>query len=220
MTIVDIPTVTADKTDESNFNNIQSGVTGDIYPRVAGLATDKGADLGSETYKWLGAEIISGYLTAGIMIPWYDYAGLLSVPQGWMLCDGSQVTKSAYDSQHASGDWDLYVSSSQFEELYLPNMNAVYLKGTTGATQSGSAPITTAGNSGHVINLSHDHGGSVNLGSLNADRSVTDGSDQSYIDAGAGGAHTHTATINPDLTSNISIKPQSQKAKFLIRIVS
>lgn len=216
MTILSIPAIVDGKTAATDFNNIQDGLTGNIYPRnSSGVATDKAADLGSSALPWLAASSEDS-IPVGTIIGWYDYAGLLTMPQGWMLCDGSIVNESNYNSQHAAGDWLVYVGASPIGGIYLPNLNNKFLKGTDAATQSGTSAITSSGNVGHVVDMAHDHGG------VATDASYT-GSAMS--DAGAGtehyvasASHGHVNSVVSANVENRNIEPLNIKVKFLMKV--
>lgn len=142
----------------SHHNSIISAAKEDWVPRnSSGVATDEGGNMGTATYRWKRAYIVAGYLPTGSIMPWYDYNGAITLPQGWMTCDGSIVNETNYDTQHTAGDWDEYVVSSPLDGKYLPNLNDKALHGTTGSTQAGSGAITFAGNASHQVNIAHTH---------------------------------------------------------------
>jgi hypothetical protein len=223
MTLLNLTEVVAIKTDQSAFNNVQDAITGDVYPRTAGLATDKAGDLGSATYPWLAANVVSGYIPGGATIPWYDFNGLLDIPQGYMLCNGDVVSRSTYNIQHRTGVsdttdyWALYIGSSPLEGLHLPSMALRYFKGTVSSTQAGSSALTYAGNIGTVVNLQHNHGSVVTTNAV-ATVNESNAGLLTYIEA-TSGTHTHNATITNDLSTAQDITPLSIDVKYLMRIL-
>jgi hypothetical protein len=224
MTLANLPAVSAIKSDQTHFNNVQDAITGDILPRNAsGVSTDLAASIGSSTYSFLRANVFVGYIPSGAAIPWYDFNGLISIPHGYMLCNGDQITQTKYNEQHrtsvsdATDYWSTYVGSSPLEDLYTPDLISTYQKGTTSATQSGVSAISKSGNVGNQVNLQHNHGGTLTTGATaNVLRSnLGGGAVWQYINAAT---HTHDFTIPNDLTTQ-DITPLSIGVKFLIRIV-
>lgn len=217
MSITTIPEVSATVTDATHWNDIKTGIVGDLVPRTAGVATDLAGDLGTEDYPFKKAEIASGYMDNGEIISIYDYNGLVPAPQGYMLCDGRQITEDAYDTEHGEGSWAEYIGSSVLENRYLPNLDDKYLCGETGATQDGTVALTYEGVSGNTVNFSHNHGGANNTGQeaqQNNGHVSTTGTPASGSQIG----HTHTFTI-ASTSQNKSIRPLSVVAKAYMRII-
>lgn len=215
--------VTAAVTDDAHFNAIQDALCGNLVPRNAsGVAENRAGELGTDSIKFLRAEITLGYLALGHLKYFYDYDGLIAIPQGWMLADGRQITPANYDAEagRSPGDWNKYVGSSALKNKYLPSMDNKYLIGTTSPTQNGAGPLSFVGNPNHEINLAHTH---------SSPRTSSGGNDQSNYCLTSGGAalgvklasspHTHQATINSYLGANVNIQPKSIKAKLIMRII-
>lgn len=97
----------------------------------------------------------------GMIIPFHKYGSLFTSPgQGWMLCDGRQITSANYDAEHGAGSYDTYISpliNGSLVNRYLPNMADRYLVGNTSLAQDGSVAFTYEGNASHQINLAHTH---------------------------------------------------------------
>lgn len=142
------------------YNSIQDALEGDVVPRDTGgiAGTEKGS-LGNSSLAWLRAYISSGYFSAGDIKAHHSYNGTIPVGEGWMKCDGRQVTQAAYDTEHGAGHWNTYVVSSPLLNKYLPDLRARYLVGaSTGTTtQTGAGAITAIGNTGHRISIAHSH---------------------------------------------------------------
>lgn len=232
MTLLNLEEVDEVRTDAEHWNKINDALSGDILPRDAdGVASAGAGELGTSTFPFLRAEIISAYCYGGFLIPWYDYAGAVPLPQGYMLCNGDQVTRVKYNEQHRSSIsdtfdyWATYVESSPVENLYTPDMRDRHLKGTTGTLQSGITAITPSGNIGNTINLSHNHGGSAPTALVSNVSSPQMGNDGvptasvAYPMAyNTNFGHSHSAAI-PSALGSVDITPVSITLKFLIRIV-
>jgi hypothetical protein len=218
MTRLTLPELTDTTSSQDHFNIYQESFEGDQYPRDEdGNAEDLAASLGSDTYPWQQAAILNGWLQSGVIVPWYDYDGLIPLPQGYMRCNGVQINQENYDAQHSSGDWLTFVGSSPRENLYTPNLSEKFIKGTTGATQDGSAPITTGGNPGNLLDLTHDHGGIIETGTSGTTLRGTNGAINNWGD-GFNDTHTHTFTI-PEHEEIADVTPLSIEVQFLIRVV-
>lgn len=144
----------------THVTQFATALQGDNVPRnSSGVVTTQAGSLGSTVYKWLRSYISSGSFSVGDMKPHYDYAGAAPIDEGWMLCDGRQVTLANYDTEHGSGHWATYVGSSPIVNLYLPNLMGAsgrYIVG--GTTQSGSSAITTVGLASHLFTVpTHNH---------------------------------------------------------------
>jgi hypothetical protein len=213
-------------TDATHFNNIQEALSGDWVPRNAsGEAEDRAGSLGLSTKRFIVAKIKCGYLLQGTLKFFYDYAGLLVIPQGWMLCNGDLVNETNYEAQagRVAGDWNKYVGLRPFENLYLPSLNSKYLIGGT-TTQSGQSAITFTGNAGHTINLEHNHTSPLSMGNDNGAGAV-EGTLGSYPNGRraepyqANNSHAHSVTVANSLSTAQTIQPKSIKAKIYMRII-
>lgn len=197
------------------INNFQEVLSGSFIGRFSnGIVQNNYGRLGTSAYKWRRHFVFIGDGGAGDVLPWYDYNGDVLLPQGFMLCNGDVINQTNYDSQHLSGDWVKYISSSVLNGLYLPDMNGNFAMKTLSTLESGSAPITTYGS--HTMNVAHAHtvsasapsGGSFGftLGAANRIAYTT--------------AHYHSdGTTTSSLSSVQNKEPEHILVKFLMRII-
>ena len=88
----------------------------------------------------------------------HTYNGAVPVGRGWMICNGDVINSTNYDAIHGAGSYSRdNVASSPIVGKHLPNMVNKFAVGSASTTQTGSSAITSEGNSGHTINLSHVH---------------------------------------------------------------
>lgn len=141
----------------SDFNKITGALKGDLVPRnTSGIATTSAGSLGTSSFKWLRAQIESGYWSAGDVKMHHNYGGAAPIGQGWMLADGRIINETNYDIEHGAGSWDIYVVSSPLDGRYLPDMQNRYPSGGS-SVGDGVTPIATIGLSGNTFNNSHTH---------------------------------------------------------------
>ena len=156
--------------DKANLDTIEAGdpnqyktaLGGDLVPRNAsGVATSGQGRAGTRTIPFKRANITTGYLFVGQIMPFLDYDGALTPGQGWLPCNETLVSKATYDAVHGTGSWDLYVISSPLETKYTPFLHGSsqrYLVGATDTTQDGVTPITSVGNPDHEYTIpGHSH---------------------------------------------------------------
>jgi hypothetical protein len=143
--------------DQSWFNIVKSAIKGDWVPRnSSGVATTLGGSIGTSALVWLKAHIAAGYWSVGDLKIHHSFNGAIGPGQGWMLCDGRQITEALYDTEHGAGSWASYVGSSTLTNKYLPDFSSKYPVGAS-TTQDGSIAITSVGNASNQINLAHTH---------------------------------------------------------------
>ena len=144
--------------DAAWFNEYKSALSLDIVPRNASaVATDEGASLGSATYKFKKMNIASGYFKPGDIKWRHSYNGTVTVSQGWMLCDGREVTKDNYDAEHGAGSWDLYIGVSAIQNKKLPDLRDRYGRGVDDTTQTGDDALISVGTANHAYVTQHTH---------------------------------------------------------------
>ena len=150
--------VTGGKVRTSHVNQYFQALSQNVVPRnSSGIATDEAGSLGTSTFEWKNANIVTGYWQAGDIKCHHTFNGLLPVAQGWMLMDGRIINLANYDAEHAAGNWVTYIGSSPIDGRFLPDMNNKYIIGVGTTAQDGTAPITSIGNTSHEINLEHLH---------------------------------------------------------------
>ncbi len=196
--------------------NLRQVFIGTFAPRgVSGIPRANFGRLGSPTYPWKNAYIETGYLGVGDVFALYDYAGNVTLPQGWMLCNGVIVNEANYDAQHTAGDWDEYIASSLLSGLYLPSMNDTYIIGKTAALQSGVVAITKTG--ANTQSFAHNHGSPMGTTGAPADTYNNNGN------VSGGGFyvanHSHSVTIPTALSAAQDVRPSSTRAKYIMRIL-
>lgn len=219
--------------DQNWFNLLQQAVSTDVVPRnSSGVATDSAGSLGSSTYQWLKAFIASGYWDCGDVKIHHNYAGAVPVGQGWMLCDGRQVTQANYDAEHGSGSWAKYVGTSPLAGRYLPSMQDMLPMGKLSLSQDGSTFITSIGATGNHINLQHSHTVNSHTHDMgNHTHSISPTSGQVTPGGGAdaspsstGGPSTNnTGSASPGTNNQLSnqtdITPASIEFLYYMRII-
>lgn len=206
------------------INILRSVFIGDLAPRgIAGTPRVNYGRLGSETYPWERLHLQLGHLEVGDIFHFYDYAGNVAIPQGWMWCrkdpetdQATIVGQATYDAQHSAGDWALYVGSSPLSGLYLPNTTNSYLKGKTGTLQAGSGQITQVGAS--FRDFSHAHGSPKTSTAPSPAAVLINTGGTSDLAFGNPG-HTHSLTIPSALSASQDVRPSSTYTKILMRIV-
>lgn len=150
--------VTGGKVRTSHVNQYFQALSQNVVPRnSSGVATDEAGSLGTSTFEWKNANIVTGYWQAGDIKCHHTFNGLLPVAQGWMLMDGRIINLANYDAEHAAGNWVTYIGSSPIDGRFLPDMNNKYIIGVGTTAQDGTAPITSIGNTSHEINIAHTH---------------------------------------------------------------
>jgi hypothetical protein len=154
-----IPTRSNGQTIDQTWYNLLMTVLGtDFVPRTAGgVPTADVGNIGTATYPWIRAYIDTGYWAVGDVKLHHTYNALVVAGEGWMLCDGRQITQSAYDTEHGSGHWVTYIGSSPIANLYLPNFTGRYSVGKATTPQTGSSAITAVGNASNLSSLTHTH---------------------------------------------------------------
>lgn len=179
----------------SHINKFQTALSGDFVPRDgSGNVGTSVASLGQSSYQWLKAYVASGQFSLGDIKEHHSYNGAAPIGEGWMLCDGRQITQANYDSEHGSGHWNSYVVSSPLLNKYLPNLISRYTVGASSTTQSGASAITAVGNSGNVATIpAHNHVWYKSLGSAALDNTFN-----------ASGSQVGITPVSKNVTSGLN----------------
>lgn len=204
--------------DETWFNKIKAAFIGVFSPRNTTTYDCESAagSMGTSSFRWRRAYIKSGYFAPGMLKNKYIYSGSgIPLDRGWMLCDGRQVNQANYDIEHGAGAWVAdEVSTSLLVNKYLPDMTGRFVRGTTGSTQTGAAPITTVGQAS--FDMSHNHGsGTVTTGTANPiyGTGPVAGAGNAYV-----GDHTHDVTVDA-LSQTVTNGPESIELHHYMRVV-
>lgn len=143
--------------DEGWFEIFNSALDGDLVPRTSGVATTLAGMLGTAALAWKRAHITTGYWKLGDIKAHHSYNGAFPAGEGWMLCDGRQITVATYEAEHGVGTWATYIGSTAASGLYLPvGTGSTFLCGVAQTTQTGSSAVAQIG--ANTINLTHSHG--------------------------------------------------------------
>lgn len=177
--------------------------------------------------------ITERHASIGTICCFHDFSGALSIPRGWMLCNGDVINETKYDSLHGSGSYDEdSISSSALLSKYLPDFSGKYARGAAATTQTGSSAITTAGNTDNEVDLSHDHlwydykGTTTNAQMYNNGIVASDvsanlgGSYNSLWGTAAGGSYLgQDAYTSTELSTTFDITPLSRELKFIMKVI-
>jgi hypothetical protein len=97
----------------------------------------------------------------GGIIPWFDYAGLIATPEGFMVCNGQIINSTNYDAEsgRSAGNWTSQIGTCVLDGKYTPDMTGdTYLCGTSSALSNGNSAFAKVGNStSNQINIEHNH---------------------------------------------------------------
>ena len=219
--------------DDDWFNSIRAALLVDLVSRTSGgVVTADIAELGRALYRWKQAFVAEGYFALGDFKLHHSYNGILKVGQGWMLCDGREITEANYNLEHSSGDWATYIGTSPLAGKYLPDIRNRLMSGVAETTQDGARPITTVGSAS--LNVEHKHQWYKRTASGSADQSydsagslhaLSFGATKDGVSYGLWSGDSSPYGINADqytetvgLTS-ISLLPESIPLEIYMRIV-
>lgn len=226
-----------------NDDNLQTaGITGsdkliDLSVNAAKLAANS-----VTTAKILDANVTAAKLaaTVGIMpigsiTMFHTFNGAVSIPRGWMKCNGDVVNSTNYESIHGGGTFTTdAIAAGALNAKNLPNLVSRYPVGVSNTTQNGSVAITAVGNSGNTTDSSHVHqtynyindattaqvyNSSGALTNVTADtrtggvhiKTFSGGTETSIL-----GMDTYTSDAGP---TSLSIQPDSIEVIFIIKVV-
>lgn len=195
-------TVVVDSNGEISWNNLK-----DIPSDVKNLGTASQRDVGTAPNEIpTNALIANQLLPPGAVLP---FAGT-SAPNGWLVCDGSAVSRTTYSDLYAYIG-TLYGAGNGSTTFNLPNMDNQFVRGASNTRPVGNTESDQLGSHNHsgTTNTTgnHSHSGSTNT---TGDHSHSD-TGRSLGDAdgspggqgwsgshqtGPAGAHSHSLSIN------------------------
>lgn len=164
------------------------------------------------------AEAAGNGIMAGMILPFAGAAE--NIPAGWALCDGTQLSRTAYPSLfNAIGTaWGHGDGSTTF---HLPDLQGLFLRGVDGSESSDPdrnrrTAINTGGNTGNQVGSlqrdqfrSHNHGGFTSRAGAHTHKVMRGGyslrwgdgggNSNNYIDAGGS-----PASSNSSITTNLT----------------
>jgi hypothetical protein len=150
-------------------------------PVISSTQTDANSPINETLMEGLRQR--STYTPIGTILPWYDYNGLVSMPEGFMQCTGQIINEANYNTEHGAGTWTSEVGISQLDGKYTPNLTGKYLSHGS-STQSGNSAITSVGNSGNTVNLEHAHNHNHNWLDIQLNYSSSDDRQMTYDASG------------------------------------
>lgn len=106
------------------------------------------------------AKLATNFLSPaqGAIQLFHTYNGLLSLPRGWMICNGDVVNETNYEAIHGASSYtEDGVASSLLLTKNLPDMTNLFAVGSATTTQDGSSAITTVGNTDNEVDINHSH---------------------------------------------------------------
>lgn len=141
------------KIDDDNIQN--AGITASSKLIDETITTAKLAD---ECVTAAKMSLTNKTMPIGSITMFHTFNGAVSIPRGWMKCDGNTINSTNYDSLHTSGAYsDDGVGSGSLAGKKTPNLVSRYPVGVSSTTQDGSGTITAVGNTSHQVNLQHSH---------------------------------------------------------------
>lgn len=174
-------------------------------PALTGAPTAPTAAPGTSNTQIATTAFASGVIPSGAIIP---YGGVVA-PSGYLACDGSNVSRTAFANLFAAIG-SIYGNGDGYSTFTLPNMQGLFPLGKSGAYPIGSSGgaathvLTVAEIPGHSHNVSHslNPAGSPVGGAIGGTTPSMDG--EVYTDStGGGGAHNN---MPPYLALNFIIK--------------
>jgi len=147
--------ITTSKIADSAVTTAALGTDSILTPKInnSAVTANKIADNTLLKSKFYSQAPLAG---PGTTIMFHTFNGALSIPRGWMKCNGDQINESNYDAIHGAGAFesDGILSGDLFAK-FLPDMNNKYPVGTEDTTETGINAIATVGNSANIADMSH-----------------------------------------------------------------
>lgn len=166
--------------------------------------------------------VLAGYLTPGFVEMFHSFNSTVSIPRGWMLCNGDTVDQTNYDAIHGAGAYTTDgVAGSPLLNKNLPAMSDRYAVGVSDTTKDGSSAITAVGNTNHEIDLSHTHDTSHNhvVGTGVSEQLDGTGTFASPTNGGDILTDNYEETSSSTLSSTTDIQPESIEFLYIIKVV-
>lgn len=200
------------------------------------ITTSKIADLAVTTAKFADDTLVRSdfYELApladpGTTVMFHTFNGAVSVPRGWMKCDGSQILESTYNALHGAGSYsEDSISDSPLLTKFLPNLINKYARGTSDTTLTGTTPIASNGNTDHEIDIEHTHSLNDHTHTITRDNTIdvigSSGASNVYVEADLPAAPGTTSgienpTVSTELSSTQSIQPESIEFIFIMKVI-
>jgi len=195
------------------IGDIQPGSWEDLFAGIAAIQTWAGKVEGVNAQLTTGLAGLQGVPTGAGSL-WYTN----TAPAGWLLCDGSLVSRTTYASLFAVIGVTYGVGNGS-TTFTLPDLRQRFPLGKA-ATGTGNALAATGGAINHThaggsLVASHDHGGATAL--------ATSGTEQVQSGTGAfvGSDNSHDHTISTDAAAvtgtSGSGNPPYQVVNFIIK---
>lgn len=206
-------------------NNITTAKIADNAVTTAKLDDDAvtTAKIAANAVTQAKASILSGYLPTGSVQMFHTFNGTVSYPRGWMLCNGDIVNETNYDAIHGAGAYTAdSVASSPLLSKNLPDMADKFAVGVADTTKDGSSAITSVGNTGNQVDLSHTHDTTHDHTTGVGDILVPPGSDVFAGPQPIGQpirAEDDAATTASSLSATQSIQPDSVRVLYILKVV-
>lgn len=162
---------------------------------------------------------------AGTTVLFHTFNGTVSIPRGWMPCNGDLITETNYNNIHGSGSFAAdKVEQSDLWGKYLPNMINKYAIGVAATTHDGETAFSSVGAPSNVYDFSHTHslnshvhgkgtrGGAleIGVGSTSSRRIHTDEPAQTSTPV--------DVTVSTELES-INVQPESIEFIYIMKVV-
>lgn len=167
----------------------------------------------------------SGALFVGSVIKFHTYNGLLSIPRGFVKCDGSLIDQTTYDAQHGSGTYVTDgVATGGLLGKYTPNMVSKYAIGSLTTSQTGASAIASEGNAGNTANFTHTHTLDDHTHTLPTVFTSTQNpggllTPNGYLIDRTSTSTTTSKSVANGLTTALDIRPESIEFIYIIKVV-
>lgn len=199
---------------------IVKAISGDLVPRnPKGVPQSDAGSLGTSEFPWKRLYRVSGGLSIGQMKWVYTYNGLIVAPEGFMACDGRQITPENYYTEHPGAIAGV-IEGSPILMRYMPNIVDRYLTSTLAATKNGMTPIPAVG--ANTTDFTHTHAmGTTSIPGYNGGNNGLGSCYTSDMN------HTHTASHGAAIVDagqapramNVATNPESLVCRLYMRVI-